>query len=185
VINPVLHGVRFAADRSLHFALGSPELLVAKANPSWHVIATVSSEATGAATRFALNLRAIGYVPTVAFLSLVFAGALVNRGALRSTLLGFVLVQAYFVFSAALPVALFLSNERVQALDLGPTVSSLLDMLFQGLVVPPAMSYAVPALIWLMVTFVFGASVAEYRARAVRQRSKAYPTETFAKTPRS
>ena len=148
----------FAADRSLHFAVGSPELLGAKANPWWHAIATVSSETTGATTRFALNLRAIGYVPTVTFFAIVLSGALSNRGSLRSTALGFALVQAYFFFSAVLSVALFVSNERVQALDLGPTTRSVLETLFHGLVVPPALSYAVPAAIWLAVTFVGRAS---------------------------
>lgn len=152
--NFALRGVRFASDRSLHFEVGSPALLGAKVNPWWHVIATVSSETTGAATRFALNLRAIGYVPTVTFFALVLTGALSNRGALRSTALGFVLVQAYFVFSVSLAVGLFLSNERVQALELGPTARAVLEMLFEGLVVPPAMSYAVPAMIWLVATFV-------------------------------
>jgi DMSO reductase anchor subunit len=64
---------------------------------------------------------------------------------------GFALTQAYVLVSIALPVVLWLSGEGVQAIDLGETSRALLQTAFAGLVVPPAMSFAIPACLWLLV----------------------------------
>jgi hypothetical protein len=153
-VNAMFGTTRFASDISLHFDPGSPSALGTRPNAWWHAIIAVRNESSQAATRSALNLRAIGYLPSAVFVSFALAWPFGNlKRALLLRTIAFVLVQAFVALSIALPVVLLLSSDRVGAIELGPTVRVLINTVFQSVVVPPAMSYAVPALIWLLVTW--------------------------------
>ena len=73
-----------------------------------------------------------------------------------------VLVQGFVLLSAALPLVLLMSSDRVLSIDIGPTMRSVLQTVFEGVVVPPGMSFAVPACIWLLML-----AVAESRRRVI------------------
>src|SRR5690349_12672799 len=57
---------------SLHFDAATREILGGRAHAEWHAVVTTTS-LSGASTRTALNLRAIGYVPTAAFVAISLA----------------------------------------------------------------------------------------------------------------
>jgi hypothetical protein len=170
VLDAVCGSVSFASDVNVHFIAGSEALLPGKDNPLWHVIAVVSSPVTQATTRFGLNLRAIGYVPTAMFLALVIAWPLDRRRSWGATAIGFCAVQAYFLISITLPMLLSLANPRVGAIELGPAAEALVRTVFMGFVVPPGMSYAVPLLIYAVVAII-GSGGAAYVADAHEIRS--------------
>jgi hypothetical protein len=170
VLNALCDGVTFGSNATVHFVQGTEALLAGKPYPLWHIIAAVTSATTEATTRFGLNLRAIGYVPTVTYVALVFAWPLDRRRSWVATAVGFALVQAFFLASLGLPMLLALSNERVAALELGPTGESLVRMVFEAFVVPPAMSYAIPSGIYAAVAFI-GSGGAPYGAEAHEIRS--------------
>lgn len=154
VFNALTDGATLGTDASVHFAPGTEALLAGKPYPLWHAIAAVSSVSSGATTHFGLNLRAVGYVPTVTFVALVLAWPLHRRRSWIATAVGFALVQVYFGFSIALPMLLALSSERVGAVALDSTAQSLVRMIFEAFVVPPAISYAVPAVLYAFVAFI-------------------------------
>ena len=129
-----------------------------------------SSASTQATTRFGLNVRAVGYVPTITFIALVIAWPLDRPRSWCATAAGFALVQAYFLFSVALPMLLALSNERVRAIELGPAEEAFVRMIFTAFVVPPAMSYAVPALVYAAMAFI-GSGGAPYPVGVHESRS--------------
>ena len=160
LLEAVFGDVRFASTTSMHFMPGSAALLRGRENPFWHVVVALSSSSTGATTQFAVNLRAIGYVPDVTFLALVLAWPFDRRPSWRPVVAGFGLVQAYFLLSLALPILLTLSSERVEAIELDPVEDALARTAFGAFVVPPAMSYAVPAIIFTAVVLLGSAGPA-------------------------
>ncbi|HVW24744.1 MAG TPA: hypothetical protein VHC69_05210 [Polyangiaceae bacterium] len=154
VFNALTDGVTFGADAVVQFAPGAEALLAGKPYPLWHAIAAVSSVSTQATTHFGLNLRAVGYVPTVTFVALVLAWPLHRRRSWVAAAVGFALVQVYFGFSIALPMLLALSSERVGAVALDSSTQSFVRMIFEAFVVPPAMSYAIPGVLYAFVAFI-------------------------------
>jgi hypothetical protein len=170
VFNAFCGGMTFGSDVSVHFTPGSVAQLPGKEYPLWHAILAVTSASTQATARFGLNLRAIGYVPTVTFVALLIAWPLDRRRSWGATAIGFALVQAYFVVGVVLPMLLSLSNERVQAVDLGPAGLAFVSTIFNAFVVPPAMSYAVPTIVYAAVAFV-GSGGSAYLSKANESRS--------------
>ncbi len=154
VFNAVCSGVTFGSDVGVQFAPGTEALLPGKDYPLWHAIASVTSASTHATARFGLNLRVTGYVPTITFVALLIAWPLDRRRSWAATAIGFALVQSYFVTGVVLPMLLCLSNERVRAVELGPIWDAIVSTWFNAFVVPPAMSYAVPAIVYAAVAFV-------------------------------
>jgi hypothetical protein len=124
--------LRFDRGRvALEFERSRAPLWPGQPSPAWHAIVTARNMNTNAATRSAINLRAIAYVPATVFLALTLAFplALDRRWAL-ATLLGAALVGAFIATSVALSLLGILMSERVFAVHLGPAVRSWLTALF-------------------------------------------------------
>jgi hypothetical protein len=171
VFNAVCSGVTFGSDVGVHFTPGTEALLAGKDYPTWHAILAATSASTQATTRFGLNLRAIGYVPSITFVALAIAWPFDRLRSWRATAIGFGLIQAYFLAGVALPMLLSLSNERVHAMELGPIGDAFVRTVFTAFVVPPAMSYAVPAIVHAAVAFV-GSGGSTYPSTANESRSR-------------
>lgn len=170
VFNAVCSSVTFGSDVGVHVTPGSEALLAGKDYPTWHAIFSATSAATRETTRFGLNLRAIGYVPTASFVALLIAWPLDRLRSWGATAVGFAMIQAYFLAGVGLPMLLSLSNDRVHAVELGPVADAFVRTVFTAFVVPPAMSYAVPAIVYAAVAFV-GSSGSTYVSKANESRS--------------
>jgi hypothetical protein len=135
---------------SLHFDCAGVEHDVTKANATWHSILRVQNVASGASTRFAMNTRSMLYVPTCVFVALVFASSLwrLPRGP-RALAIGAGVLAGFLTFSVVLPILRLLGTDRIAAIDMGEGTARYLDAAFSAWIVPPAMTYAVPGLIWL------------------------------------
>ncbi len=91
--------------------------------------------------------------PTATFAALALAWPFDAARTQSRIAVGFALVQVYVAVSAALAVVLFLASDGVRAVELDAATVSLLRTSFEAFVVPPAMSYAVPALLLCAVVF--------------------------------
>lgn len=155
-LNAIVDHMGLEEGRTLRFEPAQPGSLPAsKPNPSWHTIGSVRAKHTQGAIRFAINLRAIAYIPWSVFLALSLAVPIWKRPhGPFAFLLGGAIVSAFIFTSVMLAAFSFLSNESVSAVRLGPVSRAVVESMFNALVVPPGMSYAAPALIWLLAVWV-------------------------------
>lgn len=153
--NAMLSSYTFPGGIAVHFDWAPADLGPGRANAVWHSIARVQNITSGAATRFALNMRSLIHLPTSVFVSLAIASLLWRRPhGIRALAVGTTIHCAFLGLSITLPIVKFLGDVRIQAINLQPGVSSYLDAAFEAWVVPPAMGYAVPGFIWLCMMLI-------------------------------
>lgn len=97
----------------------------------WHAILVVRNPATDNATRSALNMRSLAYLPWVVFLALTL-GAPIRRDRvwLRSVAVGATLTGAFVCVSIVVAILSVITGDRIQAIDVGPVVRSVILSLF-------------------------------------------------------
>ncbi len=117
-------------------------------DPAWHTVLTIRDIESGAATRSAINVRFLVYVPLAIFVALTLAAPIErSRAWARSVALGLVLLAAFVSLSLALPVVGLLSDDRVRGIELGDTAKGLLEAAYLTLI---EMGSANAILLWAL-----------------------------------
>jgi hypothetical protein len=97
----------------------------------WHAALVVRNEATDAATRSALNLRSLAFVPFAVSLALTLAAPMrANRLWVRSVALSAAALLVFVLVSIVLAVLSVLTSERIGAVDVGSLGRSIVLALF-------------------------------------------------------
>jgi hypothetical protein len=152
VANPVFHlvsvgGVAFDLAPSSALPTGAAGAVLSP----WLVVLTLRNVQTGAATRSALNARALVYVPFAILAALALAAPPPRGTRALATALGLLFVGAYVFVGAAAPLALLLADPRVQAVSLGDFGRRVVSAVF---VATAEASVAAPVLLWVLARFV-------------------------------
>jgi hypothetical protein len=122
------------------------------AHREWYVVLTIRNGANGLATRSALDVRALAYVPLAIFAALSIGAPLPSRRTqLRAAAVGFALVGLTIFVGTTAPVALLLDDARVGAIVLGDFGRRVVDTIF---VATAESSVAAPGLLWLFSRFI-------------------------------
>jgi hypothetical protein len=122
----------------------------------WEVQTRVSELATGRSLETALDERRTGYLPSAVFLALVLASRFPRR---KKAVLA---ASGLFVLHllSLLPILAFWSGRLpIVAYDLGQAGRVAVDVLYRSLVAPLGMAYALPGLLWLVLSAVANAPV--------------------------
>lgn len=123
-------------------------------DPAWHTVLTIRNVDSSAATRSAINVRFLVYVPLAIFVALTLAAPIErSRAWALSVALGLALLAALVSLSLALPVAQLLADERVRAIELGDTAKGLLDAVYLTLI---EMGSANAILLWAIARWLTG-----------------------------
>jgi hypothetical protein len=140
VVQPTVGGV------ALELAPAPARLSAATLGPSssWQAVLTLRNIHSGAATRSALNLRALVFVP-FAIVGALLIAVPARQGSASVALLTLALVAAFVLIGVVAPVALLLDEPRIGALVLGEPGRSLLRAVF---VVTAETSLEAPTLLW-------------------------------------
>ena len=144
--NVVLHRVH-VSDVDLDVTPAAENLAATGGSP-WFAVLTVRNTPTGVATRSALNVRALAYVPFAVLLALSL-GAPVQRAAVRvpAAVAGLVFVSLYVLIASVAPVALLLDEPRIQAISLGEFGRRIVATVFTA---TAETSVEAPVLLWLL-----------------------------------
>ncbi|HTQ08247.1 MAG TPA: hypothetical protein VMI54_30545 [Polyangiaceae bacterium] len=116
---------------------------------SWDVRTRVTRTDSGRSIMTALDERRTGYLPCAVFLALVLASTYRAR---KKALLA---ASGLFVLEllSLLPVLAFLSGRLpIVAYELGTAARVVVDVLYRSLVAPLGMAYALPALLFLLLS---------------------------------
>jgi hypothetical protein len=111
----------------------------------------VDSTGKGLAALLALDTRSIGWVPTALTVALIAATPTPWRRRVWSLLCGFLLINAFILFS----VAVYIWNESttVSLVILSPFWKQIGDGLEYTLITQMGISFTIPVLIWIAVIF--------------------------------
>jgi hypothetical protein len=103
-----------------------PQLAAPAVGP-WHAVLVVRNPVTDKATRSAMNLRSLAYLPWSIFLALT-VGAPIRRSRewLRSVGIGAALTGAFVCLSIGVAVLSVITSGRIQAIEVGSTTRSLI-----------------------------------------------------------
>ncbi len=139
-------GVDVGWDSEVHFTPNySPE------HP-WWVQVSVTNVLTGEALGFPLDLRTIAYLRIAMFVALALALPIwKTRRGLTAVGLGFTLLMVVNVSTVATILLQLLGMAHV--VSLGPFTHSVLYVGILSLLSYPAMSFAIPGLIWLFTMY--------------------------------
>jgi hypothetical protein len=142
-------GYRTPSDLVVDFERSTdvPQLAAQTIGP-WHAVLVVRNPATEKATRSAINLRSLAYVPWVLFLALT-VGAPIRRSRewLRSVGIGAALTGAFVFLSIVVAVLSVLTSGRIQAIEVGPTTRSLMLSVFGAIC---EVNFVIAITIWLV-----------------------------------
>ncbi len=123
----------------------------------WEVQTRVTELATGRSLETALDDRRTGYVPAAVFLALVLASSFPWRKKAVLAASGLFVLHSL----SLLPILAFWSGRLpIVAYDLGQPGRVAVDVLYRSLVAPLGMAYALPGLLWLVLSAVANAPVA-------------------------
>jgi hypothetical protein len=104
-------------------------------NPAWHTVLAIRDVDTGAATRSAINVRYLVYVPLAIFTALTLAAPIErSRRWACSVALGLAFLAAFVSLSLALPVFDALSDDRVRGIELDATTKAQLGTVYLTLI---------------------------------------------------
>ena len=97
----------------------------------WHAVLVVRNPETDKATRSALNLRSLAYLPWVVFLALTLGAPIRrDRAWMRSVALGAALTGAFVGTCILVAILSVITSDRVRAIEVGPAVQSGIMSLF-------------------------------------------------------
>jgi hypothetical protein len=135
----------------------------------WHVVLTMRSVQTGAATRSALNSRALAYVPFAVVVALCIAVPPRRGARALATALGLAFVGAYVFVGTVAALAIVLADPRIQAVSLGGFEQRLVESVFAA---TAEASLAAPVALWLLARYVTEVVLERRRAGASRNASR-------------
>jgi len=116
---------------------------------AWEVRTRVTETASEQSIMTALDERRTGYLPSAVFLALVLASTFRAR---QKALLAAAGLFALTLLSL-LPILAFLSGRLpIVAYELGTAPRVVVDVLYRSLVAPLGMAYALPGLLWLLLS---------------------------------
>lgn len=116
---------------------------------AWEVRTRVTETASEQSIMTALDERRTGYLPSAVFLALVLASTFRAR---QKALLASAGLFALTLLSL-LPILAFLSGRLpIVAYELGTAPRVVVDVLYRSLVAPLGMAYALPGLLWLLLS---------------------------------
>jgi hypothetical protein len=111
----------------------------------------VDSAGKGPATMLGIDTRSIGWIPTALTITLIVATPIPWQRRLWALVLGFILIQGFIAFS----IWVYIWNEstNVSLVTLSPFWKQIADGLQYTLVTQMGISFTVPVLVWISVTF--------------------------------
>jgi hypothetical protein len=113
----------------------------------------VTSTVTGEFLETALDARRTGYLPAAVFVAIAFVSRLPRKRKAVVVSLGLALLSLL----SLLPVLSFFSGRLpIVALELSGPSRVIVDVLYRSLVAPLGMAYAVPALLWALLSWLIG-----------------------------
>lgn len=115
---------------------------------SWDAALFVRNSATGAIAEMgSLEIRRVSYLPMIVFLALCFAAP---RTRWQKELL--VLLAGLLLLQTLPALTLGASFAEMDLWHLAGAARAVLEIAYRALATPPGMAYAVPALLWLLLT---------------------------------
>jgi hypothetical protein len=122
---------------------------------SWELQVRVTSIDTGQFLETALDARRTGYLPAAVFVALAFASRLPRKRKAMVVALGLALLHSL----SLLPVLSFFSGRLpIVAFELSAPSRVIVDVLYRSLVAPLGMAFALPALLWALLSWLLGRS---------------------------
>jgi hypothetical protein len=122
---------------------------------SWDLHVRVTSTVTGQFLETALDARRTGYLPAAVFVALAFVSRLPKKRKAMVVSVGLALLSLL----SLLPILSFFSGRLpIIALELSAPARVIVDVLYRSLVAPLGMAYALPALLWGLLSWLLAPS---------------------------
>ena len=109
------------------------------------------SSGHGLAKQTTLDTRSIGWMPTALTIALILATPIPWRQRAWALLWGLLLIHAFILFS--LQVWIWDESSALSLLDVPPFLQTILDELKYTLITQLGVSFSMPPLIWILVSF--------------------------------
>lgn len=132
----------------------SPSSLKLRITPAtdndWHVLFDATDTTTKKRVQASLDIRRSAWLPLATLLALL-SGFPLHRPQRRALVAAISLVVLHLLWT--LPLLAFFGGNAPHFFDLGETTHTLAVIAYRGLISPPGMVYAVPGLLWFVLTW--------------------------------
>jgi hypothetical protein len=132
----------------------SPATLKLKITPAsdadWHVLFDASDRSSKQRVQASLDIRRSAWLPLATFLALL-SGFPIQRRRRRALVAAVGLSILHLLWT--LPLLAFLGGKSPHFFTLGETAHTLVVIAYRGLISPPGMVYAVPGLLWFVLSW--------------------------------
>jgi len=130
---------------------GSLELRITPATDSpWHVLLSASDRRIHQRVQASLDIRRSAWLPLATFLALL-SGFAVRRPRRRALVAALGLSFLHLLWT--LPLLAFFGGPDPHFFELGELTHTLAVVAYRGLISPPGMAYALPAVLWFVLTW--------------------------------